>query len=42
MTIIKCPKCDSKVLIDIAKAVDEHGELFKCNNCNYTFRYATE
>ena len=42
MTIIRCPKCDSKVIIDIAKAVDEHGELFKCDNCNYTFRYTSE
>lgn len=42
MIIIRCPKCNSKVLINIARAVDEHGELFKCDNCNYTFRYAAK
>ena len=42
MTTIKCPKCGSKVQIDIAKVIDEHGESFKCNNCNYTFRYVAD
>jgi len=40
MEKVPCPKCNSEVQIDIAKAMDEHGEVFKCLNCNYTFRYA--
>ena len=40
MTIIKCPNCGEDFKVDISKAVDELGEVFKCKNCNYTFRYA--
>lgn len=39
MVTIKCPSCGTPVQIDIAKAVDELGEVFKCNNCGYLFRY---
>ena len=42
MDLIKCPKCDSKVLIDIAKAVDENAEVYKCYNCRYLFRYVNK
>lgn len=40
MTIIKCPKCETDVEINISKAVDELGEVFKCSKCKYEFRYA--
>ena len=40
MTTISCPKCNNEVTIDIAKAVDEHGEEFVCPNCKIQFRYA--
>ena len=26
--------------VNIAKALDEHGEMFKCPRCKYFFRYA--
>ncbi len=42
MTIIKCPKCNSDLQINIAKALDEYGEVFKCPKCNYLIRYATD
>ena len=40
MTRIKCPKCQQEVEINIAKAVDEEGEVFRCPHCNCEFRYA--
>jgi predicted RNA-binding Zn-ribbon protein involved in translation (DUF1610 family) len=40
MDRVKCPKCGEEVVIDIAHAVDEHGEEFVCGNCGYQFRYA--
>ena len=33
MKKIKCPVCQSDVDIDIAKAVDENGEVYRCNKC---------
>lgn len=39
MIKIKCPKCGKEVEINIAKAVDELGEVFKCPHCKYEFRY---
>jgi len=40
MIIVKCPKCDSDVEINISRAVDEDGEVFKCPKCSCKFRYA--
>jgi predicted RNA-binding Zn-ribbon protein involved in translation (DUF1610 family) len=40
MDIIKCPKCGKDFQVDISKAKDEFGEVFKCLNCNYIFIYA--
>ena len=42
MTSIRCPKCDAELQINIAKALDEHGEVFKCPKCNYLIRYASD
>ena len=39
MKKVKCPKCESDVPLDISKAVDVDGEVFRCKNCNYLFRY---
>lgn len=40
MDTVKCPKCDSDVVIDIANAVTEDAEVFRCPECGYYFRYA--
>ena len=40
MNKVKCPKCQNETIIDIAKAVDENGEEFRCTNCGFIFRYA--
>ena len=42
MKVIKCPKCKSEVEINIAKCVDELGEVHKCPNCGFEFRYVNE
>ena len=39
MKKIKCPKCNKETTINIAKATDENGEEFRCENCGYIFRY---
>ena len=39
MEKIQCPKCKQETSINIAKAVDEHGEEFRCEKCGYIFRY---
>ena len=39
MAKAKCPKCGQEVEIDIAKAVDENGEVFVCPHCGFKFRY---
>jgi predicted RNA-binding Zn-ribbon protein involved in translation (DUF1610 family) len=36
---IKCPKCGGTVEIDIARAVDEEGEVFVCPECGFQMRY---
>lgn len=40
MKKVNCPNCGCPVEIDIAKAVDENGEEFRCPNCGFIFRYA--
>lgn len=39
MVIIKCVNCGNDTEINIAKAIDENGEVFICPNCGKTFRY---
>ena len=39
MEVVKCGKCGNDVEINIAKAVDEHGEEFICPTCGFIFRY---
>ena len=39
MTIVKCPKCHKEVKINVANALDEDGELYRCPHCDYVFRY---
>ena len=40
MVIIKCPKCQKDVEINLINATDENGEVFRCPHCHYEFRYA--
>lgn len=35
MESAKCPKCDTIFSVDIKKALDQHGEVFKCPNCGF-------
>lgn len=42
MKYIKCPKCQQEVEINIAKALDEEGEVFECPHCKWQFRYANK
>ena len=42
MTIVKCPNCQNENEIDIARAIDEEGEAFRCKHCGFPFRYATK
>lgn len=36
---IKCIKCNNEIQIDIAKAIDDQGEVFRCPNCGFIFRF---
>ena len=38
---INCPKCHKETEFFLSDAVDEHGEVFKCQHCGFYFRYAT-
>ena len=40
MKYVKCVKCGQDNEIDITKAIDEEGEVFACEHCNYPVRYA--
>ena len=42
MIKIKCPKCKQEVDIDIANAIDEHGETYICPYCRWKLRYVAE
>ena len=39
MDIIKCPKCEEEVEINIANSISDDGEVFKCPHCGWEFRY---
>ena len=36
---IKCPKCGKETSIDLSSSVSDDGEVYRCNNCNWSFRY---
>ena len=42
MEHVKCIQCGHDVEINIAKAVDENGEEFRCPKCGFIFRYTKE
>lgn len=42
MDIIKCPKCNTDVEINIVNSLTDDGEVFECPNCGYIFRYVTK
>ena len=37
--VIQCPKCHKDVEINIANAIDELGEVFRCPHCKWPIRY---
>lgn len=39
MKTIPCPKCKSDVVLDLKKVVDFNGEVFRCSNCGFDFRF---
>lgn len=39
MKKVKCFGCGNDVEIDIAKAIDEEGETFRCPSCGQIFRF---
>lgn len=39
MNIVKCPKCNNSIEINISNAIDELAEIFSCPNCGCHFRY---
>lgn len=39
MKKVKCVKCGAEVEINISKALDEDGEVFRCPHCKQKFRY---
>jgi DNA-directed RNA polymerase subunit RPC12/RpoP len=42
MDVIKCPKCQEDVTINIGESISEDGEVFRCPKCGYKFRYVKE
>jgi len=40
--IINCPKCHKETEFLIGDAIDELGEVFKCQHCGWPFRYVKE
>ena len=41
-TVINCPKCGEPNTIKLSNAIDELGEVFICNYCNWKFRYVNK
>ena len=37
MKVVKCPKCNQDNVLDIAHAIDENGEVFRCKHCGFPF-----
>ena len=42
MDIVKCPKCQEDVEINIANSLTDDGEVFRCPKCGYKFRYVKQ
>ena len=42
MNQIKCPKCKQLTTLNIARTIDEEGEVFKCEHCGWPFRYTNK
>lgn len=37
---IKCPKCEKPTSFELEKdAIDELGEVYKCQHCGWPFRF---
>lgn len=39
MKVIRCPKCGKEVTLNISNSISDDGEVFRCNHCNWPFRY---
>ena len=39
MKSVKCLECGNDVMINIANAQDENGEVYMCPECGFKFRY---
>ena len=42
MITINCPKCKKETSFVLNDAIDELGEVFRCKNCGWSFRYVKE
>ena len=42
MDVINCPSCENPVEINIFKAIDELGEIYRCPKCGKDFIYARQ
>ena len=40
-TLVKCPKCGKEIELDISKSVTDDGEVFRCPQCQYLFRFVS-
>jgi DNA-directed RNA polymerase subunit RPC12/RpoP len=39
MTTIKCPKCRKETSFELRDAIDEEGEIYRCQHCGWPFHY---
>ena len=39
MKTVNCPKCNNLVEINISNSISDDGEVFRCPNCGWKFRY---
>jgi predicted RNA-binding Zn-ribbon protein involved in translation (DUF1610 family) len=39
MITINCPKCKEPTSFELGDAIDELGEVYRCEHCGWPFRY---
>lgn len=39
MKTIKCPKCGKDTSFNISDSISDDGEVYKCTNCGWPFRF---
>lgn len=42
MDIVKCPRCNKDVEINIANSMTEDAEVYRCPHCKFVFRYVAK